>query len=144
VEHSRSTVLSFQKVETKIQNLSQLVTDTMQLMEEHLRTQSQELKSVQEETKMAIQSQIDGVKQRLQDLQTLNISIAEENKAGHLKLEALIHNAFSSLSEVHEIETVGLIKAGLSPMEIYLNSELGHERFALGLWGPRRAEGALI
>jgi hypothetical protein len=46
---------------------------------------------------MAIHSQIDSVKQRLQDLQTLNISIAEQNKAGHLKLEAHLRQSFRTL-----------------------------------------------
>jgi hypothetical protein len=55
------------------------------------------LQSVLEETKMAIHSQIDSVKQRLQDLQTLNISIAEQNKAGHLKLEAHLRQSFRTL-----------------------------------------------
>jgi phage-related protein len=97
VEHSRSAILSFQKVENETQNLSQLVTDTVQLMEEHLRTQSQELQYVQEETQIAIQSQIDIVKQHLQDLQTLSLSVAEQNKAGHLKLEDDLRQYFRTL-----------------------------------------------
>ena len=61
VEHSRYTVMFLQKVETETQNLSQLVTDAVQFMVGHLRTQSQESKSAQEDTKTAIQSEIDVV-----------------------------------------------------------------------------------
>lgn len=81
VENARKSQLSFTKVEAETNNLSKLITDSVEVMKGELSAQTRELKNAREGTEAVIRNDLGIVKAHLEQLQALNISLSDQRRA---------------------------------------------------------------